>query len=213
MIYADFYDPENPYTEKIDVDLGKSSYKLCVVDTGGNHADLTDDYADITVECKNVSNALGADFLRDVNVDEFYSGIAGIRKICGDRAVLRAIHIFNENKRVAAQKAALKNENFSDFLALVNKSGESSYDLLQNVYSPHNPKEQPISLALALTKQFLSGDGACRVHGGGFAGTIQCYVPEVLFGDYKKMIELVFGDGKCIELFVRKVGGYEFKGD
>lgn len=213
LIYADFYDPENPYTEKIDVDLSKSSYKLCVVDTGGNHADLTDDYADITVECKNVSNALGADFLRDVNVDEFYSGIAGIRKICGDRAVLRAIHIFNENKRVAAQKVALENEKFSDFLALVNKSGESSYDLLQNVYSPHNPKEQPISLALALTKQFLSGDGACRVHGGGFAGTIQCYVPEVLFGDYKKMIESVFGDGKCIELFVRKVGGYEFKGD
>lgn len=211
--YADFNDPQNPDVEKINIDLSKSGYTLCVVDTGGSHANLTGDYADITLECKAVSNCLDVEFLRDADEDRFYKNIAEIRRKCGDRAVMRAIHFFNENKRVHTQKNALKKSDFNTFLAAVKRSGESSYDLLQNVYSPSNPKEQAISLALTLTKQFLNGRGACRVHGGGFAGTIQCYIPDKMFDGYKQMIESVFGENSCVKLFVRPVGGYELKGD
>ena len=211
--YADFLDPQNPNVEKIDIDLSASNHTLCVVDTGGNHADLTQDYADITLECKAVSNCLGVDFLRDASEEQFYKNIAEIRKKCGDRAVLRAIHIFDENKRVLAQKSALKNGDFDKFFKLVNESGESSYNLLQNIYSTSKPTEQAIPLALALTKQFLGDRGACRIHGGGFAGTIQCYIPNEMFADYKRMIEAVFGSGSCVKLFVRAVGGYEIKGE
>ena len=211
--YADFCDPQNPIVEKINLDLSESNHTLCVVDTGGDHADLTQDYADITLECKAVSNALGVEFLRDADEDEFYKNIALIREKCGDRAIMRAIHVFNENRRVLTQKAALKRGDFNTFFAAVKRSGESSYDLLQNIYSPSNPKQQAISLALTLTKQFLNGHGAYRVHGGGFAGTIQCYIPNRMFDDYKQMIESVFGNSSCVKLFVRQAGGYEIKGD
>lgn len=211
--YADFNDPQNPVVEKIELDLSQSGHTLCVVDTGGNHANLTQDYADITLECKAVSNALGVEFLRDADEDKFYQNLATIREKCGDRALLRAMHVMGENKRVLTQKAALKRGDFNTFFACVKRSGESSYDLLQNVYSPSNPKEQAISLALALTKQFLNGHGAYRVHGGGFAGTIQCYIPNKMFENYKNMIEVVFGENSCVPLFVRAVGGYELKGD
>ncbi len=210
--YADFNSPNEPIVEKINLDLSKSNHTLCVVDTGGSHANLTDDYSDITLECKVVSNALGVDFLRDADQSKFYNSIAQIRSICGDRAVLRAMHIFDENNRVAVQKAALKRADFNTFFASVKRSGESSYDLLQNVYSPSNPKTQAISLGLALTKRFLNGRGAYRVHGGGFAGTIQCYIPNKMFDEYKAMIEKVFGEGSCIKIFVRSVGGYELTG-
>ena len=211
--YADFCDPQNPAVEKINLDLNASNHTLCVVDTGGNHANLTGDYADITLECKAVSECLGVEFLRDANEQKFYESIAAVREKCGDRAVLRAMHIFNENKRVLTQKSALRRGDFNTFFVTVKRSGESSYDLLQNVYSPSNPKEQAISLALALTKQFLNGRGAYRVHGGGFAGTIQCYIPNKMFNDYKQMIEAVFGENSCVKLFVRPVGGYELKGE
>lgn len=210
--YADFCDPQNPIVEKISIDLNESGHTLCVVDTGGNHANLTQDYADITLECKAVSNALGVEFLRDVNEDEFYKNYADIRQKCGDRAMLRAMHFFSENNRVLTQKSALRRGDFNTFFVTVKRSGESSYDLLQNVYSPSNPKEQAISVALALTKQFLNGRGAYRVHGGGFAGTIQCYIPNGMFDSYKAMIESVFGEGSCVPLFVRSVGGYELEG-
>ena len=213
FIYADFNNPKNPVVERIGLDLNESGHTLCVVDTGGNHANLIQDYADITLECRAVSKCLGVEFLRDANEDEFYKNVAVIRKKCGDRALLRAMHIFNENKRVLIQKAALKRGDFNTFLAAVKSQGESSYDYLQNVYSPSNPKEQAISLALALTKQFLNGRGACRVQGGGFAGTIQCYIPNKMFDDYKQMIEDVFGKNSCAKLFVRSVGGYDVKGE
>lgn len=207
--YADFNDPANPLIEKIGLDLHQYGYTLCVVDTGGNHADLTQDYADITIECRKISNALGVDFLRDADEDRFYSAMAQLRRECGDRAVLRAFHFFNEEKRVEGQRAALKNGNFEEFLTLVNASGESSYQYLQNLYSDSNSAQQGLPLAIALTKQYLNGRGACRVHGGGFAGTIQCYLPdEILFG-YRTMIESVFGTGSCVALSVRPVGGYE----
>ena len=211
--YADFCDPKNPVVEKINLDLSASGHTLCVVDTGGNHANLTQDYADITLECKAVSEALGVEFLRDANQEKFYANLAEIRATCGDRAILRAMHIFNENKRVLTQKSALARGDFNTFFVAVKRSGESSYDLLQNVYSPSNPREQAISLALALTKQFLNGRGAYRVHGGGFAGTIQCYIPNKMLDAYKHMIEAVFGENSCVPLMIRAVGGYELKGE
>lgn len=211
--YADFCDPQNPIVEKINLDLNESGHTLCVVDTGGSHANLTGDYADITLECKAVSECLGVEFLRDADEDKFYQNLAAIRKKCGDRAILRAMHVFNENRRVLTQKAALKRGDFNTFFVTVKRSGESSYDLLQNVYSPSNPREQAITLALAVTKQFLNGRGAYRVHGGGFAGTVQCYIPNKMFETYKKTIETVFGKNTCVKLFVRSVGGYELKGE
>ena len=209
--YADFNDPKEPITESIDLDINSFGYTLCVVDTGGNHANLTGDYADITEECKQISNALGVDFLRDADIDKFYGSIADLRNKFGDRAVLRAFHFFNEQERVLAGRNALKSRDFETFLKLVNESGVSSYDYLQNLYSVSNVKNQGLSLGIALTKNFLKEHGACRVHGGGFAGTIQCYIPTDLFASYKEMIEKVFGNGSCCKIFVRKVGGYEIK--
>ena len=209
--YADFLDPANPVTEKIELDPQAFGYTLCVVDTGGNHADLTGDYADITVECRKISEALGVEYLRDADYARFNQSLSALRRSCGDRAVLRAFHFFNEQKRVEEQRAALKHGDFKRFLELVNASGNSSYDYLQNLYSVSSVSEQGLPLAIALTKDFLQGDGACRVHGGGFAGTIQCYIPNARLAEYKAMIEAVFGDGTCCVLRIRPVGGYEIK--
>lgn len=211
FVYVDFENPQEPLVEKIDYNFEKSGYTLCVVDTGGNHANLTQDYADITIECKAVSNALGVDFLRQAKTDDFFKNIASLRKKCGDRAVLRAFHFYTEQERVLKQKSALNSGNFEEFLSCVNASGNSSYKFLQNLYSNQNVGEQALCLALALSEQFLNGKGACRVHGGGFAGTIQAYIPENMFCEYKNMIEAVFGEGSCIPIKIRKVGGYEIK--
>lgn len=204
----DFNDPKAPIIEKVDFDLAAHNHSLCIVNTGGNHADLTGDYAAITDECKAVSNEMGKDFLRDVDIDEFYKNIPALREKCGDRAVLRAIHFFDENQRAVAEKDALKNNKFDEFLNIVKESGCSSYRFLQNVFSVSAPKEQGLSLALALTERFLGDKGACRVHGGGFAGTIQAFVPNDMLDGYKNMIESVFGEGNCYVLNIRPVGGY-----
>ena len=208
----DFNDPANPVVEQVDFDLHGHGYALCVVDTGGNHANLTQDYADITVECLNVSEYFGKKFLRDVCPEEFFNNIASVREKCGDRAVLRALHFFNEDTRAEAEKEALKADNFDEFLTLVNKSGESSYKYLQNVYSNSDTSSQGVSLGLALTEQFLINrekKGAFRVHGGGFAGTIQCFMPTEYLADYKNYIEKVFGNGSCYILNIRPIGGCE----
>ena len=207
--YADFNNPAEPITETINLDIRDFGYTLCVVDTGGNHANLTQDYADITIECKQISNALGVEFLRDADVDKFYASLASLRKEFGERAVLRAFHFFNEQERVLKQREALLKGDFKAFLKLVNESGQSSFDYLQNLYSTTAVKEQGLSLAIALTKKFLGDEGACRVHGGGFAGTIQCYIPTEKLGAYKQMIEAVYGEGSCSVLSIRPVGGYE----
>lgn len=209
--YADFHDPNDPKIEQVNLDIRDFGYTLCVVDTGGNHANLTADYAAITEECLSVSRALGVDFLRDADEDEFYAKMGELRRKFGDRAVLRAFHFFNEQKRVEFQRGALKARDFEKFLYYVNESGESSYKYLQNLYSTSAVNEQGLSLAIAVTKQFLGGKGACRVHGGGFAGTIQCYIPNERFAEYKKMIENVFHSGACVPILVRPVGGYEIK--
>ncbi len=207
--YADFHDPENPITETIELDPQSYGYTLCVVDTGGDHANLTQDYADITSECQAISKSLGVEVLRDIDKTDYYRNLAVLRKEHGDRAVLRAFHFIHEQQRVEEQKAALKNGDFKKFLSLVNESGQSSYDYLQNLYSLSDPHEQGLCLAIALTKEFLQDDGACRVHGGGFAGTIQCYIPADRFPAYRKMIEGVFGEHSCCVLKIRPVGGYE----
>lgn len=209
--YADFNDPVNPITESIDLDINSFGYSLCVVDTGGNHANLTDDYAGITVECRKISEALGVSFLRDADSGKFYDSIAALRKDCGDRAVLRAFHFFHEQCRVEAQRKALKEGNFEEFLKLVNASGQSSYDYLQNLYSVSAVSEQGLPLGIAFTKDYLGDKGACRVHGGGFAGTIQCYIPTNEVELYKASIEKIFGQGSCHVLSIRPVGGYELK--
>ena len=141
--------------------------------------------------------------------NKFYQSLAELRKSCSDRAILRALHFFNEQERVEAQRSALKEKDFESFLKLVNQSGDSSYDLLQNLYSTSNVKEQGLCLGIALTKQFLNGKGACRVHGGGFAGTIQCYIPNNRLSEYVEYIEAVFGKGSCNVLNIRPLGGCE----
>lgn len=204
----DFSDPANPVIEKVDFDLAAHKYSLCIVNTGGNHADLTDDYAAVPAECKQIANAMGKEFLRDVDEDEFYKAIPDLRKSCSDRAVLRAIHFFSENRRAVEQKDALKADCFDEFLRLINESGKSSFCYLQNVFSSSAPDEQGISLALALTEKFLNKRGAFRVHGGGFAGTIQAFIPDDMLDEYKEFIETVFGVGSCYVLNIRPVGGY-----
>lgn len=206
----DFKDPNCPVIEKVEFDLSKFNHSLCIVNTGGNHADLTDDYAAITRDCKAVSNYFNCDVLREVNEDEFYTELPKIREKLGDRAVLRAIHFFDENKRALYQKEALKNNDFELFLKLINESGNSSYKYLQNVYSVSAVNEQGISLGLAMAEKILNGKGACRVHGGGFAGTIQCFVPNEILNEFKEKIEKVFGEGSCYVLNIRAFGGYAF---
>lgn len=207
----DFKDTTKPVVEKVDFDLSAHNHVLCVVNTGGNHANLTQDYADITVECRDVSNFFNKDFLRDVDQDAFFGNIAAVKAKCGDRAVLRAIHFFAEDQRAEDEKLALKAGDFEKFLDLINESGNSSYKYLQNTYSTSAVNEQGLCLGLALTEKFLGKKGACRVHGGGFAGTIQCFVPSDMIDSYKAMIEKVFGEGSCYVLKIRPVGGYELK--
>lgn len=209
FVGIDFNDPSMPIIEKVSFDIGAHGHKLVIVNTGGNHADLTQDYADITIECKKVSEFFGKSFLRDVCVDKFYESIAELREKVGDRAVLRAIHFFNDNQRAIDEKQALKDGRFDDFLIISKNSGRSSFQYLQNVYSPSNPAEQGLSLALSLASKALEHRGAYRVHGGGFAGTIQAFVPNDLLENYLKIMSSVFGNDSCYVLNIRPVGGTE----
>ncbi len=209
----DFKDTTRPVVEKVNFDLEAHGFALCVVNTGGNHANLTQDYADITVECRQVSNFFSKDYLRDVDTSEFFASLGALKNKCSDRAILRAIHFFNEDKRADDEKQALVSDDFNEFLSLITESGNSSFKFLQNVYSTSNVHEQGLSLGLAVTEQFIAkiGRGACRVHGGGFAGTIQCFLPIDSIDEYRSYIESVFGEGSCYVLKIRPVGGYELK--
>ena len=208
VIGIDFADNANPIVEKIDLDLTANGYALCIIDSGADHADLTDEYAAITVELKNVCRIFGKEFLRDVDEDEFYANIANVRQVAGDRAALRAMHVFAENKRVEAQKAALRANDFDTFLKYVTESGLSSWRFLQNVTPKGRHEYQEVAFALALSEKLLAGTkGVCRVHGGGFAGTIQAFVPLEILDTFKAEIEKVLGEGKCHVLSVRAEGG------
>ena len=207
LINIDFEDPKHPKVKQVKVDFEEYGHSLCIVDTKGSHADLTDDYAAIPQEMKQVANFFEEDVLRKVDKNEFYLNLPKIREILGDRAVLRAIHLFEENKRVDEQVQALEQHDFETFKKLIKASGDSSFKYLQNVYSSHEINNQSVSIGLAISDTILQEKGVSRVHGGGFAGTIQAFVPNDIVDIYKKDIEHVFGEGSCHVLKVRKYGG------
>ena len=207
LINIDFNDVAKPIVNKVYVDFSKFGHSLCIVDTKGSHADLTDEYAAIPMEMKKVANYFGKEFLREVDEEDFFNDIAGARKACQDRAVLRAIHLFEENKRVDQEVKALNNSDFETFKKVVKESGDSSYKFLQNVYANCDVQNQSVSIGLAMSEKIIGRNGVCRVHGGGFAGTIQAFVKDEFVTAYKTEIERVFGKGSCHVLKVRKYGG------
>lgn len=207
LINIDFKDVSKPFVNKVDVDFSKFGHSLCIVDTKGSHADLTDEYAAIPMEMKKVANYFGKEFLREVDEQEFINNIAGVRAACQDRPVLRAIHLFEENKRVEQEVNALNNGDFECFKKVVKASGDSSYKFLQNVYANCDVQNQSVSIGLAMSETIIGENGVCRVHGGGFAGTIQAFVKDEFVATYKDKIEKVFGQGSCHVLKVRKYGG------
>lgn len=207
LIHIDFKDPKNPVVEKVEVDFGAYEHSLCITDTKGSHADLTDDYAQIPQEMKKVAEFFGKEFLREVDEKDFYKNIAKLQRECGDRAVLRSLHFFEEEKRVEQEVAALKNGNFSEFLQTVKSSGNSSFNYLQNVYTNKDVQNQGVSIGLAVSESILGNHGVSRVHGGGFAGTIQAFVENGFVENYREMLDSVFGEGSCHVLKVRPFGG------
>ena len=211
FISIDFKDPVKPIVKALDFDFQKTGYALVITDTGGNHADLNDEYASLPIEMRSVAQELGKDVLRQVTLDDVVKGIPGMRKKVGDRALLRSIHFQGDNDRVLEQVAALESDNFESFLKLVIESGSSSYMYNQNIFPVNNIREQGVSLALALSDIVLKGKGAWRVHGGGFAGTIQAFVPHDLVDTYISTLEHVFGEGKCHKLFIRAKGSIKIE--
>lgn len=207
LIHIDFADPKEPVVEKVDVDFSAYHHSLCITDTKGSHADLTDDYARIPKEMKLVANFFGKDFLREVDPKDFYKNIAKLQQECKDRPVLRALHFFEEEKRVEQEVKALKAGDFTAFLQNVKLSGNSSFNYLQNVYTNKDVQNQGVSIGLAVSDSILDSHGVCRVHGGGFAGTIQAFVADDFVETYREMLDSVFGAGACHVLKVRPFGG------
>ena len=209
FVKIDFKDTENPVITPIDFDFSSCGHQLCIVDTKASHADLTDEYGAIRTEMESCAKCFGHSALGDTDPSEVYSDISRVRKNANDRAVLRAIHFFGENERVEKEAAALLSGDFEEFKRLVIESGQSSFMYNQNVYSSRNALSQPVSVALAISELVLKGRGAWRVHGGGFAGTIQAFVPNDLLETYKSEIEKVYGRGACYVLSIRSAGGTE----
>ena len=207
FVQIDFKDPALPVINKVDFDFAACNHALCIVDTGGNHADLTDEYAAVRGEMEAVAAKFGKSVLRDVDRAEFEKNISVVRDSAGDKAVLRAMHFYNENVRVEKQAEALANGDFEAFKAVIIESGFSSYMYNQNVYTCKAPSDQPVSVALAMCQDILGGKGAWRVHGGGFAGTIQAFVPMDLLDEFKARICAVFGEKSCYVLNIRPEGG------
>jgi galactokinase len=206
FITIDFKDPSKPIVKKVDFDFTKTGYALVITDTGGNHADLNDEYASLPVEMKSVAKELDATVLREVTLEQVINAIPELREKTGDRAILRAYHFQGDNQRVVKQVEALEKNDFEAFLQMVIESGYSSFMYNQNIFPVNNVKEQGVSLALALSEMVLKGEGAWRVHGGGFAGTIQAFVPQHLLTKYVSTLEHVFGTGSCKKLFIRNTG-------
>ncbi|MBQ8719420.1 MAG: galactokinase [Clostridia bacterium] len=207
FVYIDFENPKSPVVEPISFSLSDAGYSLCIVNTGGNHANLNDDYASVPAEMKAVAKALQHSVLRGLDESELIKNIATLRKTVGDRAILRAIHFLRENERVVKAKDALKSGDIDAFFENVLASGNSSFEYLQNVFTTINVSEQGLSLALAVTDGFMRGKGgAFRVHGGGFAGTIQAFVPNPFVDEYCALMNSVFGEGSVMKLNIRPVG-------
>ena len=206
LVAIDF-GPENPVVTKVDFDFSACGHALCIIDTGADHANLTGEYGSIPAEMKKIADYFGRDVLSQVQEDAFFRHIPALRQYCSDRAVLRAIHFFEENNRVPQQVAALERGDFTAFLGLVNESGHSSWQYLQNVIA--HPQRQEMALTLALCRRLLNSQGDCRVHGGGFAGTVQAFVPEDRLESFRSGIEAVLGPGTCHVLNIRPTGAIQ----
>lgn len=207
FISIDFEDTKNPVISKIDFDFGATGHSLCIVDTKGSHADLTDEYAAVRGEMEAAAGCFGKSVLREVDENEFYNNISLVREKANDRAVLRATHFYNENRRVEELKAALSNGDFEAFKSVITESGHSSFMFNQNVFATCQAGVQPVSVALSICERVLKGKGAWRVHGGGFAGTIQAFVPDCALAEFESAMKAVFGDDACYILKIRNFGG------
>ncbi len=205
LVFIDFNDPQNPIIDGIDFDFNKEGFSIIITDVYADHADLTQEYAAITNEMKSVAQFFGKSVLREVDEDEFYANLFELRKSVCDRAVMRAIHFFDENKRVLKSVEAIKENDIQTFFDAINASGESSWKLLQNTHATGS-LQQAMTLALAVSSKILNGEGACRVHGGGFGGTILAFVPKKIHDEYIEKMESVFGENACIELAIRPIG-------
>lgn len=212
VVSIDFSSTEEPVIKKVDLDLKGMGYALCIIDSGADHADLTSEYAAVPAEMKAVAGYFGKEYLREVDKKDFMANIKAIRAAVGnDRAVLRAFHFFRDTQYAVDEARALQEKDYDRFFELIRESGRSSYMYLQNIYAAGMPKQQAMAVALALCDEFLGQRGAYRVHGGGFAGTVQAFVPFDMLDNFKNGIEAVLGEGMCHVLSIRPVGGYELK--
>jgi len=209
MVAIDFEDPSAPVVNRVDFDFAGSGYDLCIIDSGADHADLTDEYAAITGELRVIADYFGKKVLREIPENEFMAALPALRSLAGDRALLRAIHFYADNSRVPLQVQALRDGDFELFLRLINESGVSSWCLLQNVVPAGYVAHQDVAFTLALCGRLLGGRGACRVHGGGFAGTVQAFVPHDMLMKFKSGIEAVLGSDSCHVLSIRPAGGIQ----
>ena len=207
FISIDFYDNTEPVVKKLDFDFDETGYQLCITDTKGDHANLTPEYAAVPAEMKAVAKYLGKEVLSHCDENEFYTKIKEIREKVGDRAVLRAIHLFSENRRVDQLNECLAKGDIDNFMKIIKESGRSSFMYLQNIYANIEAHNQPVSIGLAVSEHLLGSSGAYRVHGGGFAGTIQAFVKENEVARFKKAMEDIYGEGSCYVLKIRNLGG------
>lgn len=207
LVHIDFADKANPIIDPVSCDFAKYGYSLCITDTKGSHADLTHEYAAVPAEMRAAAAVLGKEVLHGTSIEDLLNNADEIREKAGDRAFLRAIHFVTENIRVQNAVAALRAEDFDGFLKMIKASGDSSYKYLQNVYTNQDVVHQNVSVALAVSDAILGSNGVCRVHGGGFAGTIQAFVKNEAVKEYKETLDKVFGEGACAVLKIRKYGG------
>ena len=207
IVAIDFKDKDHPEYHAVDIDFADTGYALCIVDTGADHADLTDDYAAVPAEMKSIASYFGKEVLSEVDESDFYANVPALRKEMGDRAVMRAMHYYTDCRRVEQQVESLEKHDIERFLSLVSSSGHSSYMYLQNVDTYRDPANQPVAVALAMARYYLRGRGARRVHGGGFAGTIQAFVPLDMVDEFKNGMDSLLGEGACRVTYIRPVGG------
>ena len=211
LVTIDFADKDHPDIRPVNVDFGAYGHALCIIDSRADHADLTDEYAAVTQELKAVCAHFGKEVITEIDEADFYAAIPALRETCGDRAVMRGIHEYNENRRVVKQVACLESGDFEGFLKLTKESGYSSWMYLQNVIPAGYVQQQAMAVALGLCEHYLNGRGAYRVHGGGFAGTVQAFVPHDLLDTFKAGIDAALGEGACLILNIRPFGGVEME--
>ena len=211
LVTIDFADKEHPDIRPVHFDFSTTGHALCIIDSRADHADLTDEYAAIPGELKEICDCLGREVTTEIPEEEFYAAIPKLRETCGDRAVMRAMHEYNENRRVPEQVACLEKGDFQGFLSLIRESGFSSWMYLQNVIPAGYVRQQPVAVALGLCEHYLRGKGAYRVHGGGFAGTVQAFVPFELLDSFRAGIDAALGEGACHVLSIRPQGGVEME--